>query len=168
MGYREITPQELNVNACKLIGDDWMLVTAGTQDKVNTMTASWGGLGVMWNKPVAFVVLRPQRYTKEFVDAQESFSLTFYGADQKKTLAYLGRVSGRDEDKIEEAGLTLQFDQGIPYFEEAEIVMEVKKLYADVYKPECFIEKSLDEKNYPDKDYHTMYICEIQKVMVKQ
>lgn len=75
-----------------------MLITAG-RDKCNTMTASWGGLGVMWSKNVAFVVVRPQRYTKEFLDAEPAFSLSFLGDEHRKALSYLGSVSGRNEDK---------------------------------------------------------------------
>ena len=167
MDYKEITPQELNENACKLIGDDWMLITAGTREKINTMTAAWGGLGVMWGKPVAITVIRPQRYTKEFVDAQDTMSLTFYKADMKNALAYLGKVSGRDEDKIGKANLTVKYENDTPYFEEADIVLIVRKLYEDGIKPEGFLDQQIDSKWYPDKDYHTMYICEIEKVMVR-
>jgi flavin reductase (DIM6/NTAB) family NADH-FMN oxidoreductase RutF len=168
MNYKEITPQELNTSACQLIGKEWMLVTAGTTAKANTMTAAWGGLGEMWGHAVAFVVLRPQRYTKEFVDQGDRFSLTFYADEYKKKLSYLGTVSGRDEDKIKKSGLTLAFCDDTPYFEEANIVMVVKKLYQDVYKPECFIEPELIDKFYPDKDFHDLYICEIEKVLIKE
>jgi len=167
MEYREIAPQDLKESACKLIGKDWMLITAGTEDKVNTMTASWGGLGQMWNKPVAFVVIRPQRYTKEFVDAQDTMSLSFYPEQYRRQLTYLGTASGRDEDKIGKARLTVNYLDGTPYFEEANIVMVVKKLYEDAYKPECFLDKTLIGKLYPDSDYHTLYICEIRKVLIR-
>lgn len=167
MHYIEILPQELNENACKLIGEDWMLVTAGSHEKVNTMTAAWGGLGVMWGKPVAFTVIRPQRYTKEFIDAQATMSLTFYGKDKKEMLAYLGQVSGRDEDKIKKAQLTVSYENETPYFEEADIVLIVRKLYEDEIKPEKFLDQEIEGKWYPEKDYHTMYVCEIEKVMVR-
>lgn len=167
MSFQEIAPQELKENACKLIGKNWMLVTAGNREKANTMTASWGGLGEMWNKPVAFVVIRPQRFTKEFVDAQDTMSLTFYPENYRKQLSYLGTVSGRDEDKIGKAGLTLQFADETPYFEEADIVMVVKKLYQDKYKPECFKDPQMSNIWYPNNDFHDLYICEIQKVMVR-
>lgn len=168
MSFKEILPQDLHVNPFKMIGRDWMLVTAGTPEKVNTMTASWGGLGEMWNKPAAFVVIRPQRYTKEFIDRQEAMSLSFYQEEFREKLSYLGTVSGRDEDKIAKAGLTPAFDGGIPYFQEADTVMLVKKLYEDTYKPECFIEKQLDDRWYPEKDYHTLYICQVQKILVRE
>lgn len=166
--FNSVSIEELNKSACKMIGKDWMLITAAKDGAVNTMTASWGGLGVMWGKNVAFVVIRPQRYTKEFVDGTDIFSLTFFNEEKKKTLSYLGTVSGRDEDKIEKSGLTVEYDGDIPYFSEAETVIEVKKLYCQEFKPECMLDNEIDDKWYPDKDYHTMYICEIEKVMVRQ
>ena len=111
-----IKPEELNKNVFSMIGKEWLLVTAEKEGKVNTMTASWGGLGVMWGKDVAFIVLRPQRYTKEFVDAGETFSLSVLGGERRKTLNYLGTVSGRDEDKVAKSGLTVEREDGTPYF----------------------------------------------------
>lgn len=164
--FIEVKPEELTKNPFHMIGKEWMLVTSGTESKSNTMTASWGGLGIMWNKNVASIVLRPQRYTKEFIDAGDYFSLSFFGNDYKKELGYLGSVSGRDENKIEKSGLTLGFEDRIPFFREAKTVILCKKLFAQEMKPESFIEQSLLQKNYPNKDYHTVYIAEIKKVMV--
>ncbi|MCI6498847.1 flavin reductase [Lachnospiraceae bacterium HCP1S3_C3] len=166
--FKTVNIEDIKKSACEMIGKDWMLVTAAKDGKVNTMTASWGGIGVMWGKNVAFVVIRPQRYTKEFVDASETLSLTFYSEDKKKMLSYMGSVSGRDEDKIEKMGMTTVFDGETPYFEEADTVLIVRKMYKQVFKPECILDKEVDEKWYPNKDYHEMYICEIEKVMVKQ
>ncbi len=166
--FNSINIEELNRSTCKMIGKEWMLITSAKNGKVNTMTASWGGLGVMWGKNVAFIVIRPQRYTKEFVDSSDTLSLSFFNEDKKKILSYLGTVSGRDEDKIGKSGLTVEFDGDIPYFGEAETVIEVKKLYHQELKPECMLDGEIDTKWYPDKDYHTMYICEIEKVMVRQ
>lgn len=162
---REIKPEELQKNPFHMIGREWLLVTAKKDGKANTMTASWGGVGIMWNKPVAYIFLRPQRYTKEFVDQSDTFSLSVLGEEYRKTLTYLGTVSGRDEDKIEKSGLHVIHDGETPYFEEANAVLICRKLYAQSYDPACFIDKSLDEKNYPDKDYHVMYIAEIEKVL---
>lgn len=164
---KSIKPEELQKNVFSMIGKDWLLVTAKKEDKVNTMTASWGGLGVMWGKNVAFIVLRPQRYTKEFVDAGETFSLSVLGEEYRKTLNYLGTVSGRNEDKVGKSGLTVEHEEETPYFGEADIVLVCRKLYAQQYDPSCFIDKSCDERWYPEKDYHTMYIAEIEKVLVK-
>ena len=166
--FYEISPESLDQSPFRLIGKDWMLVAAQSGGKTNAMTASWGGMGVMWGKNVAFVVIRPQRYTKEFVDQSTGFSLTFYPDGQRKMLNYMGTVSGRDEDKIAASGLTLAIDGEIPYFTEAKLAIFCKKLYAQKYDPSCFIENSLDKKWYPDADYHTLYIAEIQKILVKK
>lgn len=166
--FIEIKPEELNKSPFKLIGKDWMLITAEKDDKVNTMTASWGGLGVMWGKNVAYIVIRPQRYTKEFVDNSSSFSLTFFDESFRKQLSYLGTVSGKDEDKISEANLTIKHSDNTPYFEESNIAIICKKLYAQDFNPECFISKESDEKWYPEKDYHTLYIAEVEKILIKE
>lgn len=162
---RSIRPEELEKNPFQMIGKEWLLVTAEKEGRVNTMTASWGGLGVMWGKNVAFIVLRPQRYTKEFVDAQERFSLSVLPEEYRKTLNYLGTVSGREEDKIEKAGLQVEHEDGTPYFKEADTVLICRKLFAQPYDPACFLDESCDERWYPQKDYHTMYIAEIEKVL---
>ena len=126
---KEIQPEQFDKNAFQMIGKDWMLVTAEKDGKVNTMTASWGGAGVMWGKNVAFVVIRPQRYTKEFIDASDTFSLSILDNSYRKTLNYLGTVSGRDEDKIQKSGLTVEHSGNTPYFKEANTVLLLKKLY---------------------------------------
>ena len=131
---REIEPSALDKNVFQLVGEDWMLVTAGGPDKLNTMTASWGGLGVIWGEPAATVYLRPQRYTKEFVDAHDTFTLSFFDEGWRKQLAYLGTVSGRDEDKVAKAGLTPAFDQAGPYFEEASLVFVCRKAYVQAFE----------------------------------
>ncbi|MBC9784353.1 flavin reductase [Heliobacterium chlorum] len=165
--FTEIKPENLDKSPFRLIGAEWMLVTAEKEGKVNTMTASWGGLGIMWGKNVAFIVLRPQRYTKEFVDSSNTFSLTFFANDFKKELGYLGSVSGRDEDKIKKANLTVLYSDKTPYFQEAKLAMFCRKLYAQEFQPECFIEAELMENLYPQKDYHTMYIAEVTKILAK-
>lgn len=144
-----------------------MLVSATKDGKTNTMTASWGGFGVMWNREVVFVVIRPQRYTKEFVDAVDSFSLTFFDKSHLKTLGYLGRVSGRDEDKIEKSKLTLALDNNIPYFEEAETIIFAKKLYVQAMEGEHFLNKDIIKEWFPQSDFHILYIAEITKVLAK-
>ena len=165
--YQVIKPQELTENTFQLIGSDWMLVTAQNNDKVNTMTASWGGFGIMWGKPVAYVVIRPQRYTREFVDAADGFTLTFFPDGYKKELGYLGKVSGRDEDKISKAGLTVVSNDGYPYFEEGNLVLKVKKLFRQRYTEDSFIDQSIIDKMYPEKDFHYLYICEIEEILKK-
>lgn len=168
MSFREILPEELAINPFTTIGKEWMLITAGNVDKVNTMTVSWGGVGVFWGKNVVTTYVRPQRYTKEFIDQNDTFSLSVYGNDYKKILGYLGKVSGRDEDKIKESGLTVEFDGETPYFEEAKLVFICKKLCEGDISPENFDAKENDEKWYPNKDYHRMYISEIKKILVRE
>lgn len=144
------------------IGSEWMLITAKNREgQVNTMTASWGGLGVLWGKNVATVYIRPQRYTREFVDESETFTLSFFGGEHKKELGYLGKVSGKDvPDKIEQSGLHLEFVDGAPAFAEAEQVLVCRKLYRDQIKPENFCIRQ-EETWYPQKDYHIVYVAEI-------
>ena len=165
--FIEIQPENFDQSPFKLIGKDWMLVTAEYSEKVNTMTASWGGFGVMWFKNVAYIVIRPQRYTKEFIDNSDNFSLTFFDESFKKYLNYLGTVSGRDEDKIKKLNLTVSYIDKTPDFEEANMVILCKKLYAQEFNPECFIDKKLNEKCYPNKDHHTLYIAEVTKILIK-
>lgn len=167
MSFTQINPQELNFNPFTAIGQQWMLITAGDESKANTMTASWGGAGVLWNKNVVTCYIRPQRYTREFVETQEYFSLSFLPEEYRKQLTYCGRVSGRDVDKIAQTGLTLCNEFEAPYFEESDIALICKKLYVDKIKPECIIHKETDSINYPDKDYHIIYIAEIVKALVK-
>ncbi|MBP1743194.1 MAG: hypothetical protein H6Q58_172 [Firmicutes bacterium] len=166
--FKEISVQEINENPFKMIGTDWMLVAAEKEGKVNAMTASWGGLGVIWNKNVAYVFLRPQRYTREFVDSSEKFSLSFYDESYKEKLKYLGSVSGRQEDKMAKSGLTLLEGADAPCFVEASVVLVCRKMYAQKFEPECFVDKSVESVNYPNKDYHIMYIAEIEKVLVRE
>ena len=108
--WKEITPNEITKDPFSLIGKDWMLVTAGDKEKANTMTASWGGVGILWNKPVSFCFIRPQRYTLEFVEDKEYYSLSFFGPEYRDALNYCGTHSGRDGDKFEACDLTLSYD----------------------------------------------------------
>ena len=165
--FREIRPQELEGNVFKMIGEDWLLITDKKDGKYNSMTASWGGLGILWNKPVAYIFVRPQRYTKQFLDAGETFSLTVLPEEYRDTYKYLGTVSGYQEDKMEKANLTILEDGDTPYFEEASTVLICRKLYAQDMLPECMTNDWVDAKCYPDKDYHTLYVAEIEKVLVK-
>ena len=163
---KEIILEQWNNNVFEAIGKQWMLVTAGDFE-ANTMTASWGGLGVLWGKNVAYVFIRPQRYTKEFIDLSDTFSLSFLGEEHREKLQYLGKTSGRSEDKIANSGLTLVRDGDTPYFAEAESVLICKKLYAQELMPECFMTENEDKTWYPNGDNHTMYIAEITSVLTK-
>lgn len=163
--FKEVLPELVKKNPFHAIGKEWMLVTAGTQDKVNTMTASWGGLGVMYGKDVAFIVIRPQRYTKEFIDQEETFSLSFLDKNYRDVLNYLGTVSGRTEDKIKNSGLTLEYTDGTPYFSEANLVFVCKKLVKQELDANSLLYEKLDKTFYPTKDYHVLYIAQIIKTL---
>jgi len=130
------------------------------------MTASWGGIGELWAKDVVFVFIRPQRYTLEFIEKNDVFSLSFFGGDYKKELTFCGRNSGRDVDKMKETNFTPVFSDGTTYFEEAETVLICKKLAVTEITPDSFIDKDID-KNYANKDYHKVFIAEIVKTLKK-
>lgn len=164
---REINVKELQRNPFSMIGDEWMLISALKDGEMNTMTASWGGVGVLWGKNVVTVYIRPQRYTKEFVDAGELFTISVLGSGYRKELGYLGSVSGRDENKIAKSGLHPVKLDGTAAFEEAEVVLVCRKCYADWLKPENMLNPEDDSKWYPQKDYHAVYIAEIVKAYVK-
>lgn len=164
--FKEIDIKDLDISAFD-IKTKWMLITAAKPDgTVNTMTASWGGFGIMWQKNVVFIVVRPQRYTKEFIDSSAFFSLTFFDESYKKALGHLGKVSGRDEDKIATVGLTVTKESNVPFFEEAETVIFAKKLFVQPFTEASFLDKDLIEKWY-EGDFHHLYIAEVTKIMVK-
>lgn len=163
---KEINLTQLDINPFTLIGNDWMLISAGDENKYNMMTASWGGVGIMWGKNVSTIVLRPQRYTLEFVEEKDYYALNFFDSTYKKALAYCGSHSGRDVDKEKETGLTPLFDSNVPYFSEAKIVFICKKLYKQTIDPKGFIDTQLDEQMYLEKDYHEAFVGEIVKVLV--
>lgn len=166
--FSEINVFDLNENVFNIIGRQWMTISAGNCLECNAMTASWGGLGVMWGKNVAYAVVRPTRFTKQFIDAEKTFALCFFGGEYQKELSYLGTVSGRDEDKVAKSGLTMAFNETAPYFNEAGLVLFCRSLYCQPFEPGCFIAKELDAKWYPEHDYHTLYIAEIVKVLLKK
>ena len=148
------------------IGKEWMLISASDGKQTNTMTASWGFCGILWNKPVAICLIRPQRYTYSIVEASDRLSLSFLGEEYRTALTYCGRHSGRDGDKFKAAGLNCAFEDAIPYPAEAHTVLLCRKLYADDLKENCFIDPDM-LKHYAAKDYHRFYICEISEVLVR-
>ena len=159
--------KELSENFFEAIGKEWMLVTAGTKDGFNTMTASWGGIGWLWNKPVAFIFIRPERFTYEFVEKSDFLTLSFLGEENKKIHDVCGSKSGREVDKVKETGLKPLFtDQGNVLFEQARLSLECKKLYANTIKESCFLDKKLIEKWYGGAHggFHKMYVAEIVNI----
>ena len=165
--FKKIDPKALDRNVFSIVGDQWMLITAGTPEHCNTMTASWGGLGVLWNKCVATCYIRPQRYTKEFVDREEYFTLAFFGEEYRKALALCGSKSGREVDKVKECGFTVKAAAcGAPYFEEARLVLVCRKRFVQEMDPACMAPE-LREKYYSGKDYHTLYIGELVEALAR-
>ncbi len=167
-GFKNMQPEDIHENVFELIGDDWMLITAGPPEDFNTMTASWGGMGVLWNKEVCFCVIRPGRYTYQFMEKNDTFTLSFFAEDYRKSLEICGTKSGRDIDKAKEAGLT-PVPGSLPAtttFAEARLVIECKKIYYQDIDPSNFLDPGIDN-NYPQKDYHRMYVGEIANCLVK-
>lgn len=166
--FQSLNPESFDFSPFKLVGKDWMLITAEAQGKVNSMTAAWGGLGVMWGKNAVFAVIRKSRYTKELVDQSDSFSLTFFDKQKYgKMLGYMGSVSGRDADKIKECGLTIVQHEGIPYYQEASKVLLCKKMCCQPLTPDNFVLAGIDKEWYGDKDYHDLYIGEVVGILIK-
>jgi len=134
---------------------------------INMMTANWGGVGVLWHKPVVYIVVRPQRYTKEFIDAADTFSLSFFGEEYREKLTLCGKKSGRDIDKMAECGFTARSDSGAPVFEQADTVLICRKLFSQAMLPESILSQEVLAEFYPNKDYHQVYIAEVVKALVK-
>ncbi len=175
--FTHIEPTALTDNAFKLIGNDWMLVTSAkdTDELVcgtdyNTMTASWGGVGILWGRPVVFVFIRPQRHTFGFTEENDRLTLSFFDEDYRDALSYCGKYSGRDVNKANECHLTPDADHTeagrAVWFDEAKLVIKAKKLYADWIRPEAFTDDR-PMATYANGDFHKMYVCEITDVLLK-
>lgn len=165
--FKEIKAVEIPDNVFKLIGDDWMLVTSGDVTKYNTMTASWGGLGVLWNKPVSFCFIRPQRHTYNFIEQNDYYTLSFFDEKHRKALQYCGANSGKDVDKASATGLTaVEGINNTVYFKEARLVLVCKKEYYQDLVPDNFLDLEI-AKNYLKKDYHRMYVGKITQCLIR-
>lgn len=167
-GFRKIDPHELKVNPFTLVLKDWFLVTAGDLESFNTMTAGWGGLIGMWSRNCVLIAVRPTRYTFEFLERNEYFTLCWLGSQYRKALEICGSVSGRHVNKVADAGLhPIQGSQeGMVAFKEAELIMECRKIYFQDITPANFQDDRLEDW-YPEKDYHRFYIGEILNCFVK-
>jgi len=164
MTYKDlhkIEPQQINQNPFTLIDDDWFLLSAGNLQAFNTMTASWGGMGILWNKPVVFCFVRPHRYTYKFMESNEMFTMSFFDEGYRDALNLCGKVSGRHTDKMKATGLRpIESPQGSIFYEQSKLMLECRKLYFSDINPEHFSVDGI-QKHYPTKDYHRMYIGEI-------
>lgn len=167
---KEIQAIELEQSVIKMISKDWFLVSAGDESLFNTMTASWGGIGFLWNKPVAFVFVRPERYTCQFIDQHQSLTLSFFGGEQRKALTYLGTTSGRDEDKVAQSGLTpYTTPLGNRAFEEATVVMEGKTLFKMPMQEAAFLDTQLLPLWYGKKgNLHNIYVVELSHIWIEE
>lgn len=166
--FTKIDPEELQLKPFKLILKDWMLITAGPPDSYNTMTGGWGGLGALWGKHICWCVIRPQRYTYEFMEREQSFTLSFFEEQYRPALELCGSKSGRDIDKAAAAGLTPIAGTlpGTTSFAEARMVVECRKIYFQDIDPRNFLDPSIHEW-YPEKDYHRLYVGEVVNCLVK-
>ena len=167
--FKKIDPKKLDTNLFSLLADDWALLAAGDMDKFNSMTVSWGGTGILWRKPVTTVYVRQTRYTKEFIDNNEYYTLTFLKDGNKDALSLLGSKSGRDIDKMSaECGLTpVKLGNGVSY-EEAKLVFVCKKDFKTVLKKEDFLDAKIYDECYADNNLHTMYIGEIVECYINE
>ena len=168
--FRPIDLHQLSINPFQAISDQWMLITAEKpvdgQPKANTMTASWGGLGHMYNKPVAFCFINPTRYTYQLMENNDTYTLSFYTETYRDILNYCGTNSGRDKDKVKEAGLTpITTPSGSKAFSEAWMIIECRKMVSQSLIPEALHDSQAKEKW--GTQLHKMYIGEILNVWVK-
>ena len=155
-----------NFNFTDYIGKGALLTVKAPSGILNTMTVSWGTSGVLWNKEVATVFVRPQRYTYEFCEETEIFTLSFFGEERKSTLSYCGTKTGRDVDKFKECDLKYELKNDACIFEDAKVTFVLKKLYSQDLKIECFNDTE-PLKNYKENDFHRAYTCEIIDVITK-
>ncbi len=165
MPTRHAVPlEDLQVRAYDLWKNQWLLLTAGelAEGRFNTMTVAWGGLGAMWHKPMAMIVVRPTRHTFQFCEGYDTFTLCAFGEQHRAALKLCGSRSGRDTDKVAATGLHPVASTRIaaPGFDEASLILECRKIYHSDFNPGAFLDPAIEE-NYPKRDYHRMYFGEI-------
>ncbi len=168
---KTIEPNQLSTSPIDLIGKEWLLVSSGSEESYNTMTASWGSMGFLFNKNVVTIVVRPERYTFEFLERETHFTLTILEEGHREAQTLLGKVSGRDEDKVSRSGLTpCVTPSGLPTFKEARVVLECRKIYGQMMSEESFVDHSIFEKWYGEGhgNLHKIYIGEIENCWIKE
>lgn len=165
MSFHEIPIESLTFNPFTKMSKQWILITAGDRQKSNTMTASWGMFGVLWRKNMVQIYIRPQRYTKTFVDQNDLVTLSFLPSSHRNALKICGTTSGREVDKWQLSGLHPYYTDGAVGIEEAELIIIGKKQYSQWFDPALFVDPSNDTRCYPDKDYHEMYMFEVLKIL---
>lgn len=160
------SPQEIVESPVELIGKQWMLITAGDKQACNTMTAAWGGLGVLWNVPAVFVYVRPQRYTYTFLEQQDTFSVSFLSEEHREALRYCGAHSGREGDKFAATGLSVFYEDDTPCIAQARLVLVCRKRHVVDLAPQQFTDPAF-LSYYKANDFHRQYIGEILTVLRK-
>ena len=162
---REVAVTELSVDVVNLWMNQWLLLTAGTIDDCNMMTVAWGSIGCMWSKPFAQIVVRPQRYTRKYIEQSDSFTLCAFPEKCRKDLQTLGSLSGRNGNKLSKTGLTLKASKRVaaPSYNEAKFILECRKIYYQDMDPRGFVDKTIQDK-YAANDYHRIYFGEILSV----
>lgn len=160
--FKEVDVKSLIGNVFKMLDDEWMLITAGTKESFNTMTASWGSFGILWNLPIAIAFVRPQRYTFGFMNSNDQFTLSFFNREFKNILNFCGQHSGKKVDKVKETGLIPFYTPcGSISFEQAKLIFECRKIYNEDLKSDKFVDKEILHVNYPNKDFHRLFIGEV-------
>lgn len=164
----KISIDKFDKNVFTELNNKFAIITAG--DKFvgyNGMTISWGGLGILWNKPVAYVFVRKSRYTHDILDKSKSITMAFLSDEYKDAKLLFGRKSGRDINKYEASGLHPVFEPDFNgyYPKEAEYVFKMKVLYNTDLEN---LPEEIKKPFYPDNDIHTMYVCEIKEYLIKE
>lgn len=165
--FQPMPIDSLDFNPFTKISEDWFLLTCGNKAQANTLSADCGTLGVLWGKNVAITYVRDSSYTKEFMDQNDFFTISFMDKGYHSVMDYLMTTSGRDEDKITKAGLTLNHFRGIPFIDESKFVVICQKIAAARMTKDMFLDPSIAPKWYPDDDMHTMYVGEILQVLAR-
>ena len=169
--YEEIKPEEFQAKPFELFHKEWALITAGTPEKCNSMTISWGGTGTYMSVPITNIYVRQERYTKKFFDEQDLYTVCWFPESFKKELGYMGNHSGKDEDKYEKTGLKPVQIDGTMAIEQASRIMICKKMFAGPIDPKNIFPHENKEKYFDQKnplDFHTMYMGQVIKILEKK
>lgn len=166
--FKEISIKDLTATFSSLIGENYALITVGDKNNMNMMTASWGTMGIMWNKNVVNMVVRPSRYTYEYMVNNECFTLNFLEEGNQEIYSFCGTKSGRDYDKVKETGLIpIEVSDSCFAFDKSKYVFVCKKLYSQPMDLNCFNSTKVGNQLYPNNDIHVQFIAEIEKIYIK-
>jgi len=169
MSLKKIEFRDLSVKAFEIFAKRSPLLVAGDKERCNPMTIGWGGLGTLWSQPVCTVYVRPQRYTYGLMEQKDTFAVAVMGEEYAAQIAYCGKNSGRDGDKVKACGFTLAYGlEDTPLIEQAEMIFVCRKLYAQDMKPECFVDETPRQRYYAQEDYHRTYVGRVEEVYVKE